>query len=85
VASAQTALELVALLERHQPGAGAGCARLAELLDWCTDDLACMFHEGGCVSHAIAKRINLTGRLFGFVALGQFVPIHFQEKCSVTV
>jgi hypothetical protein len=39
VASEQTALELVALLERRQPGAGAGCARPGELLDWFTEDL----------------------------------------------
>jgi hypothetical protein len=44
-----------------------------------------MFHEGGRVSHVFAKRINLTGKLFGIVALGQFEPIHFQEKCAVTV
>jgi len=43
-----------------------------------------MFHEGGCESHASAKRINLPGRLLGIGALGQFVPIHFQEKCGVT-
>jgi len=47
--------------------------------------LACMFHEGGRVSHVLSKRINLLGRLLGIVALGQFVPIHFQEKCAVTV
>jgi hypothetical protein len=48
------------------------------------EGLARMFHEGGCVSHVFAKRINLIGKLLGIVALGQFVPIHFQEKCAVT-
>ena len=43
-----------------------------------------MFHEGGCPSHVFAIRINLPGRLMGIVGLGQFVPIHFQEKCAVT-
>jgi len=42
-----------------------------------------MFHEGGRVSRVFAERINLTGRLLGTVAQGQFVPIHFQEKCAV--
>jgi len=46
--------------------------------------LARMFHEGGCVSHVIAKRINPTGRHLDIVASGQIVPIHFQEKCAVT-
>jgi len=43
-----------------------------------------MFHEGGSVSRAFAKRINFIGKLLGIVALGPFVPIHFQEKCAVT-
>ena len=43
-----------------------------------------MFHEGGSVSHVFAKRIHLPGRHLGVVALEQFVPIHFQEKCAVT-
>jgi hypothetical protein len=47
-------------------------------------ELACMFHEGGSVSHEFAKRINLIGRFLGIVTLEQFVPIHFQEKCAVT-
>jgi hypothetical protein len=47
--------------------------------------LACMFHESGCESHVFAKRINLPGRLLGIGALGQFVPVHFQEKYAVTV
>jgi hypothetical protein len=46
--------------------------------------LTCMFHEGGCESHVFAKRINLPGWFLGIGALGQFVPIHFQEKCAVT-
>jgi hypothetical protein len=46
--------------------------------------LACIFHEGGCVCHEFAKRINLIGRLSGIVAQGQFAPIHFQEKSAVT-
>ena len=46
--------------------------------------LACMFHEGGCVSLVFAKRINVPGKSLGIVVLGQFVPIHFQEKCAVT-
>jgi hypothetical protein len=45
---------------------------------------ACMFHEGGWVFHVFAKQIHLIGRLLGVFALGQFVPIHFQEKCAVT-
>jgi hypothetical protein len=47
--------------------------------------LTCMFHEGGFVFHEFAKRINLPGRHLGIAALAQFVPIHFQEKCAVTV
>jgi len=43
-----------------------------------------MFHKSGCVSHVFAKQINLSGRLYGIGAQGQFVPIHFQEKCAVT-
>jgi len=39
-----------------------------------------MFHEGGCVLHLFAKQINLIGKFLGIVALGQFVPIHFQEN-----
>jgi hypothetical protein len=46
--------------------------------------LACMFHEGGCVSHVFAKQINLIERLLGIGAQGQFAPIHFQEKFGVT-
>jgi hypothetical protein len=46
--------------------------------------LTCIFHEGGCVCHVFAKRINLIERLSGIVAQGQFVPIHFQEKSAVT-
>jgi hypothetical protein len=37
-------------------------------------DLACMFHEGGCVSHVFAKRINLPERFLG-VAL-QFIRFY---------
>ncbi len=48
-------------------------------------NLACIFHEGGCISHVFVTRINLTGRLLGIGAQAQFVPIHFQEKCAVTV
>jgi hypothetical protein len=43
-----------------------------------------MFHEGGWVSHAFAKRINFIGKFLGIASLGQFVPIRFQEKCAVT-
>jgi hypothetical protein len=43
-----------------------------------------MFHEGGCISHIFAKRINLPGRLLGIVPQGQIVPIHVQEKCAAT-
>jgi nicotinamide riboside transporter PnuC len=43
-----------------------------------------MFHEGGTVCHVFAKRINLIEWFLGIVALGQFVPIHFQGKCAVT-
>jgi hypothetical protein len=50
-----------------------------------TRTLTCIFHEGGTVCHVIAKRINLIRRLLGIVSQGQFVPIHFQEKCYVTV
>jgi hypothetical protein len=40
--------------------------------------LACIFHDGGGISNVYAKRINLIRKLFGIVAPGQFVPIHFQ-------
>jgi len=46
--------------------------------------LARMFHESGRAFHVFAKRIKLPGRILGVGALGQFVPIHFQEKCGVT-
>jgi len=46
--------------------------------DNCDTYLACVFHEGGCESHVITKRINLPGRLVGVDALGQFVPVHVQ-------
>lgn len=42
-----------------------------------------MFHQGGSVSYGFAKRIHLPGRRLGVVALGQFVPVHFQEKCRL--
>ncbi len=42
-----------------------------------------MFHEGGRVSQVFAKRIHLSGKFLDIVAQGQFVPIHFQEKCAV--
>jgi len=39
---------------------------------YCDEDnngkLTCMFHKGGCESHVIAKRINLTGRLLSIGA-----------------
>jgi hypothetical protein len=41
--------------------------------------LACMFHEGGGVSHVFAKRIDLPGGFLGVVALGQFVPVQIQQ------
>jgi hypothetical protein len=34
------------------------------------DGLACIFHEGGFVSHVLAKRINLIGGLLRSVAQG---------------
>jgi hypothetical protein len=43
-----------------------------------------MFHEGGYVCDAFAKRINLTGSLLGIVAKRQFAPVRFQEKSAVT-
>jgi hypothetical protein len=42
-----------------------------------------MFREGSWVTAVFSKRINLTGRLLGIIAPGQFVPIHFQEKYAV--
>ncbi len=44
-----------------------------------------MFHEGRCISRVFAKRISLMGRRLGVFVQGQFVPIHFQGKCAVTV
>jgi hypothetical protein len=44
-----------------------------------------MFHEGGSVCPVFARRIKLIGRLLAIVSQAQFVPIHFQEKCAVTV
>jgi hypothetical protein len=46
--------------------------------------LARMFHEGGYISRVFAKRINLMGRRLGVFVQGQFVAIHFQQKCAVT-
>jgi hypothetical protein len=46
--------------------------------------LTCIFHEGGCVCHVFAKRINLIARPWAIVAQGLFIPIQFQKECAVT-
>jgi hypothetical protein len=68
----------------HVP-ARTACVGAVFAGDWTAERPACIFHEGGTVCHVIAKRINLIRRLLGIVSQGQFLPIHFQENCAVTV
>jgi hypothetical protein len=65
-------------------GGGDPQAAIHCLADHRSRVLARTFHEGGCVCHVFAKQINLMGKHLGVFVQGQFLPIHFQEKCAVT-